>query len=354
MADTTDFLNTPAGQAILRGAFDFGGGALTGLGQAQIAGANRDLSREQLLQQLLQQNYQFNQGQDLQRGAQGLAATQMNPAAQSEALSKALTRGEAISNARPSQITAPSFLSGFTPNMQGGAMGLVPAGGFSAVTKAASSPSAILASANNFYKNQANANPRVPTMDLGPTFGDAGSAATAGNEAFRGQRADQLQGTQDARTQALQIALQKAQQDNTPGEGFWHKFAKYAGIAGAGLATALTAGGASPLLVAAIGAGSGAAAGWGGGGGVGGALGGAAMGGLGGYAGAKFGGGGGGGFTPSMPGSPMTPPGGMQPLPQSPLTGPYSGGPTGNDTPNYGLPQLPKPGQRPANPGLIG
>jgi hypothetical protein len=64
------------------------------------------------------------------------------------------------------------------------------------------------------------------------------------------------------------------------GSGFWHKLAKYGGIAGAGLATAMTGGAASPLLIAAIGAGSGAAAGWGSGGGTKGALLGAAGGAL--------------------------------------------------------------------------
>jgi hypothetical protein len=66
------------------------------------------------------------------------------------------------------------------------------------------------------------------------------------------------------------------------GSGFWHHLAKFGGIAGAGIATALSGGALSPLLAGAIGAGSGAAAGWGGGGGVKGALIGGALGGVGG------------------------------------------------------------------------
>lgn len=72
--------------------------------------------------------------------------------------------------------------------------------------------------------------------------------------------------------------------------GFWSKFGKIAGIAGAGIATALTAGSASPLLAAAVGAGSGAATGALSGGGWKGALTGAALGGVGGWGLGKVGG----------------------------------------------------------------
>lgn len=85
-------------------------------------------------------------------------------------------------------------------------------------------------------------------------------------------------GQRDQINQLLQQGLDEENKSDNPSDGFWHKFAKWAGIAGAGVATVMTAGAASPLLAAAIGAGAGAASGWGSGGGAKGALLGAGLG----------------------------------------------------------------------------
>lgn len=327
MADTTpstpstgssggSFWQTPAGLALLQGGLGLTGGTLQGIGQAQMAEANRNLSQTELLQQLLQQAYNQQASQGIQRAGQGLSASQMNPAAQAQGLSNALVRGDILKNLRPSSVQAPGFLQGFVPQLSGGAMSAIPQGGFGPEITGALSPTGVLASATAFNKQQANANPNTPTMDLGPAFGAAGTAATADIDKYRLGQLSQLNNTNNAQLSGLQNALAQAQQQDQgdDGSGFWHKFAKIAGIAGAGLATALTAGGASPLLAAAIGAGSGAASGWGSGGGVGGALGGAAMGGLLPYGTSKVAGmmnpTSGGSFTPSSPCSPMLNPGG--------------------------------------------
>lgn len=85
---------------------------------------------------------------------------------------------------------------------------------------------------------------------------------------YQGQQADRAGGQRDQINSLIQQGIEKENQDEDPSNGFWHKFAKWAAVAGAGAATVFTAGAATPLLLAA----AGAAGAWGAGGGAKGAL----------------------------------------------------------------------------------
>lgn len=347
MADDS-FWQSPAGLALLMGGMDFGGGLLSGIGQGQQQGANRNASMQQLLQQLLQQNYQANQQADIQRAGQSLSSSQMNPAAQAEGLSKALVRGNMIGNARPSSMEAPDFMQGFVPQVHGGAMGMIPEGGFGPEITGALSPQGVLSSATAFQKAQANANPNVPTMDLAPAFGQAGVDASGDINAYREQQRGALQQGRDARSTALQQSLQQAQQQEQGGGGFGKKLLGAIGAIAPIALAPFTAGTSLAWLPAAIGAGAGAASGAMGGGGIGGGIVGGAMGGFGGYQAGQhplFGGGGGralGGGAPADAGGNMV---GMPGATGVPMNLPT--------TPNYGYPNI-RPGDTPTQtlPGL--
>ena len=163
-------------QALLLGGMNFAGGLLQGQGQAQMAEANRQLSLQEMLLQLAQQQAQ-----------QGLTGTQMNPAAQAQGLYKALGQGEIAKNLRPSSISVPSYMQGAVPQLSGGVMGAIGPNGLPPSVTNALSPQAVLASANQFQQALAATNPNAPTLDLGPTFGQAGTQATQANEKYRQQ-----------------------------------------------------------------------------------------------------------------------------------------------------------------------
>lgn len=272
--DINSFLASPTGQA----ATGMVGAGLSAYGQSQQADANRKQSAAQTAAQLIQNQYQNDQSNQISR-ANGvlnndpLGANQKF--AQKNALLNAILPNLRNVRSQPGDTGVAAAMGG----SRGGIMdALGPNGLDPAMIQSMFGPTTTMGSIAQHQKELSTLDPNAPVQDMSSMFGSAGADQTAQLQQF----AQTLQSKQGADKAAYEQHLQQyidqmAQKEQ--GDGFWHKFAKVAGIVGAGVATVMTAGGASPLLAAAVAAGSGAASGWGGGGGVKGALLGAAVGG---------------------------------------------------------------------------
>lgn len=271
--------------ALVKGGFDITGGVIGGIAQGRQQQAQTGIGTANALTNF----YQGNQDIDLKRQLQGVASTQLDPLKQQKSRQQQAMMEAVAGGARNASPT--SFNSDGSPVRSGGIMSAIPQGGFSPDVMKFFSPEARASAEGDFMK--ANA-PFADPSDLTKLgYGDAGAAPTKmaqdARTAFQTDDHNQRAQMQQYVLQQMGIeAKNDAANGKQPGSGFWHKFAKYAGMAGAITATALTGGAASPLMVAALGAGSGALSGWGSGGGLKGTLTGAALGGLSGYAGAAI------------------------------------------------------------------
>lgn len=254
-----DFLNSPAGAA----AINAGGGLLKGIGDNQMRQQELDQSRGTTTAELLQRQFQNDQQNKIAQ-AQGmlnadpLGANQQY--AQKQALMSAILPN--IRNVR-SQPGDPGVAAAMGGN-RGGIMNAIPQGGFDPkMIEQLYGTDATAGAISRREKELANLDPSVPQNDLTSLFGAAKGTPYEQDVQSFADNLSKLQG--DARAQYEQHLMSYAneQAQKEKGSGFWHKFAKIAGIAGAAVATYMTAGAASPLLVAAIGAGAGAASAWG-------------------------------------------------------------------------------------------
>lgn len=153
--------------------------------------------------------------------------------------------------------------------------------------RAALSPDATGAAIGQRDRDVLNINPRAAATNTGALGLPSDPGVSQWGTDAQGRLDEQRAMQRQALMQAIDKGAQ-AQQNGPPPDGYEYDkktgqlkkkgsgllgtLAKVGGIAGAGLATALTAGGASPLLAGAIGIGSGALSGAAGGGGVKGAL----------------------------------------------------------------------------------
>lgn len=288
----SDFVNSPSGAALISGGLDLAKGVSNNKANAADAAAQR----KQQLQMLLSQTADQEQSDNLSRDTAYLNSTQMNPVKQQQDIFRAgIMRAMGINGA---------------PQIQRG-QGVVNAPNFANEAKQYLGDDQLAAAAQRFHTAAGTVSNTAPPADLSKmgfktdTSGLQKQMDTSiqgsrdERTALNQRRRDDLVGAIQQSGQEAEVAKHVEMQDddwlekNVPppqgqhwhngelsedGSGFWHKFAKYAGIAGAGVATAMTGGAASPLLIAAIGAGSGAAAGWGSGGGTKAALMGAGLG----------------------------------------------------------------------------
>ncbi len=338
-----NFVNSPGGAALISA----GAGIAGGIANNNASAADAAAQRAQQIRMLLSQLAEGRQADNLSRDSQYLASTQMNPVKQQQdifragvlramgqqgapqvgrggvtnttdlrpvadqylndtALASAAARFyEAAGTMSPSARPADLRSMGFKPGAVD--MSTMPTMFGANGQMNASSPNLIVppgqATGNTLNSGVGADNIEALQNGMNQSIADA----RQGREDLYQQSRNDLTGEMGAAEQEVEVERHRASHDddwlsdNLPapegyhwhdgelsedGSGFWHKFAIYAAIAGAGVATAMTAGGASPLLVAAIGAGSGAAGGWGSGGGTRAALTGAALGGAGGYLGA--------------------------------------------------------------------
>lgn len=185
--------------------------------------------------------------------------------------------------------------SGFGSANRGGIMAALPQNGFDpAMVNQNFGPGATAAAIAQRHQEINSLDPNAATPNLQSLFGN--DPAVQKYQPMINQWAQELQQKQGADKAAFEQKLQgyinqmalDEQKQGDSGGGFWSKFAKIASVVGAGVATVMTAGGASPLLAGAIAAGSGAVGGAANGGGASGALQGAILGGATNYLGGKL------------------------------------------------------------------
>lgn len=285
----SEFLQSPAGAATIAGGLGIAGGIANNRANAADSAAGR----QQQLQMALGQTSDAIRSDNLSRDQSALNSTQLNPVKQQQDLFRASIMKTMAEHGAP-QAQRGSVTP--APNFSGSGRFL--------------GDDALAGAASRFYGAAGSMSNTAPPADLSSMgFKTDTSGLQAGmnkgiqdardsRTALNTQQRNDFAGAMEANT-AADVEQHKAAKDddwlekNSPapqgyhwhdgelsedGSGFWHKLAKYGGIAGAGVATAMTGGAASPLLMAAIGAGSGAAAGWGSGGGVKGTLLGAGLG----------------------------------------------------------------------------
>jgi hypothetical protein len=249
-----DFLGTP------------GGGALTGLVGSGLSAYGQYQQGQQQMKQSAAQNAagitqnQFNADrQDQLSRAQGVLAADPLGADQKLAQHNALLKA-ILPNIRNTD-------SGFGSANRGGIMGALPQQGFDPMMVDQNfGANATAGAIAQRHKEINSLDPNAAQPDLSSLFGN--DPAVAKYQPQIRQWAEQLQQKTGAEKAAFEAQLQgyinkMANEEQGDGNGFWHKFAKVAGIVGAGVATVMTAGGASPLLAGAIGMGAGAASSFG-------------------------------------------------------------------------------------------
>lgn len=259
-------------------AISVGGGLLAGNDDPNTRAAESSVLSNYL------QNKQANQ---LERDK---ALTQFNPQVDQANYQQALIRAALQRSARPWEISdLPSEIQNSMGKVTGGMR--IPDGGLPASSILSDDDLKQAYLARQMDRQQVNPYARMVSQD--PSLQQYGADALKryeGNQASDqnlvqealGKNGTAQAGKPGQAPKGYEYKLNKktGQYELKKKGGFWSKFGKIAGIAGAGLATAFTGGLASPALAAAIGAGSGAAIGGLSGGGWKGALLGAAGGGL--------------------------------------------------------------------------
>ncbi len=251
----TNFLNSPGGAAVINAV----GGAATAYGNNKQSEAQQQQNASQFAaSQLANQSTQDRQ--NAQAAATPLGESQ-NFVAKNALLNAILPNFRNANSGVGLRPGAGSFLpdGGLNPQMVNSLYGATPT----------------LESLAQRGKQLASINPQAPQENFANLggFGDQKAAPFMQSVSnFQGDVAGKQDAQRDEITKYVQQGMeQENQTSSNPSDGFWHKFAKWAGIAGAGVATAMTGGAAAPLLIAAIGAGSAAANAWGSGSGAAGA-----------------------------------------------------------------------------------
>lgn len=274
-----DFLGSPGGRA----ATDFAGGALSAYGQYQQNQQNNKQNAQQFAAQQRSQDYWARQNQNTQRAGAVLNADPLGADqkyAQRNALMSAILPGLRNSNYKPGDSDVAATMG------SGGGGFKIPEGGFDPMMVSnLFGNNATMGAITQRHQEISNLDPNAPTADLGSMYGPESAPYVQQMQdwAHKAQTAD---ASERAQYEQQMNALINQMVQKEKGSGFWHKFAKIAGMVGAVAATVMTAGGASPLLVGAVGAASGAASSFGSGGNP---LTGAIIGGTGGYIGARAG-----------------------------------------------------------------
>lgn len=222
--------------ALMNMGLGVGSGLLQGAAQGNM---NKDNQRTSLMQLIAQLQQRENENR--------LSATQMDPLSQQRSRAQFSAEGDVMRNAKPVSMS-------FDPNTGWGDLSggmAIPAGGFSDATKGFYAPGAAANAEAQFYGAAG-----MPYDLAGAGYGNAAEGPSALLAQTLANRPDPLQGLQGRLNEVDGLNA-----DGSKKSSGWAKFAKIAGIAGAGLATAMTMGGASPLLAGAIGMGSGALSG---------------------------------------------------------------------------------------------
>lgn len=253
------FLGTPGGQAVT----GFAGAGLSALGNAQEANANRQQNATQYAATSAQNQFNADRA-DANAKATGVLNADPLGADQKYAQRNALASAilPQLRNARSTPGDA--GVAGAMGSRTGGLSNILPQGGLDPAMVKSMFGTDATASAIAQRHNEINSlDPNAAQPDMAVLFGPAGAPYQAQMKDW----ASKLQNA-SAQTRAAYDAQMKGYIDHMVSQesesgGFWHTFAKIAGVVGAAAATIMTAGGASPLLVGAVGAGAGASSAFG-------------------------------------------------------------------------------------------
>lgn len=280
LSSFSNFMQSPGGAAAINAV----GGGVSAYGQYQQNQQNQKQNAQQFAANAAQTDYWNRQNQNSQRAAGVLGADPLGADqsyAQKQALMAAILPQLRNAHSTPGDPNIAAAMGSHTGGFR------IPEGGFDPMMVAGLyGNNATMGAITQRHKELSNLDPNAPTADLGSMYGDEAKPYIAQMSQWA-QAAQAGDANERANYEQKINALIQENLKKEQGSGFWHKFAKIAGVVGAVAATVMTAGGASPLLVGAIGAGAGAASSWGGGGNP---LTGAIIGGASGYGGAKLGG----------------------------------------------------------------
>lgn len=247
----TNWKSTLTSPEVISAGMNFGGGLLQGAAQGKMDEKTRKQRQQEIVLQSLLDTQRQAGDEDLTRATQGLGSTQMDPFAAARFQSKADVLRQILGGA--SNISTSFDPTSGQGSISGGMR--VPAGG---LDMSALSPERLASASQNFYQHVGNVSPNVPAPDLG--YGDTWQGNV---DAIRSDAQTGIDQRRQQQQQAIQQFLSGGQDqpEEKKGSSIWKKLAKIGLIAGGGIATAMTGGAASPLLMAAIGAGTGAATG---------------------------------------------------------------------------------------------
>lgn len=242
--------------AFANGALQLVGGLLAGAGQGKMSDKDRQFQQQRDQNQAQSDFFNNQQALDFNRSNAALGASQMDPLAQQKARANFALQGDMMNQWKPT--TAAFNPSTGMGSFSGGMGSMTP----SSFTKGLFAPDAMAnAEYNDFRMPLAHVAPSVPTPDLSQV-GLPNSPSYNAVELARKGVFDQQE--QERRLEKDRIARMWGEQEAAQqggGSSLWKKLAKIGLIAGGGIATAMTGGAASPLLLGAIGAGTGAASG---------------------------------------------------------------------------------------------
>lgn len=258
-----NWFGTPAGDAVTNAV----GAGISAYGNYQQNQQNLKQNASQFAANLKQNQYQFDQNNQLNR-AQGVLAADPLGANQQYAQKNALLAA-ILPGLRNYQSTpGDSAVAGAMGSHVGGLR--LPEGGLDPnMINQKYGEHATAAAIADHAKHILSLDPNASMPDMGSLFSPEEAAPFQQTLTDWSSNLQKLQGQEKAKYEASidsYIQQMAAQEQKSGKPGFWHKLAKVAGIVGAGVATVMSAGAATPLLAAAIGAGSGALGAWGSGG----------------------------------------------------------------------------------------
>lgn len=240
------FLGTPGGSAVT----NMAGNALSAYGAYQQNQQNLQQDATKFAANATQNQYNADQQLKAQRASGVLSADPLGADqkyAQWNALSSAI-----LPNLRNTRSTpGDSAVAGAMGGSRGGVMNALPEGGLDpAMIKSMFGPDATMQAITQRHQEISNLDPSAPTADLSKMYGaDAAQPYNQSQNDWQAKVAN-LDASQkaDFETKMQAYINTMVQQEGNSSDGFWHKFAKIAGVVGSVAAIALSGGTLAPVL----------------------------------------------------------------------------------------------------------
>lgn len=240
------------------------GAGISAYGASKSAQSAQAQTAKQFEAEMAQRQLESERNYQLQQATSAASANPLGAYqqfAQKQALAKALLGGARNVSFTPGDSGIAQAMGSFAGGMRLPEEGLDPK-----MLERLYGDAATQSSIAQRQKEIGQINPNQPVYDLANLFGASANgsqnAFTTDVQTANKTEADkQLDQSAQQRALVQQAMAEDAQTGKPGGSSIWKKIGKIGAIAGAGIATAMTGGAASPLLMAAIGAGTGAATG---------------------------------------------------------------------------------------------